>query len=238
MKKRNILTLTTILSLAFIGCGSDGDTNPFEDKVTFKSAGTYNLMDYLVGDPTKSYNYVVKDYEDEKGDKKYPEPDESDLTTTYTLNGQTVNVFEDNSLDRTLTPSTDRITYVDVDDENITKQQSKFANIGDQILNFAYTQNNIKSNISCRVKQHFDAKKIRGKSYSDILEITCQYKADFQGTVNSQAITTSLTGSDTSLYAKSIGLISTKDESCTETTLNNNKTKLCEKQLIDISTIN
>ncbi len=239
MIKKNILTVTTILSLALIGCGSDDTTDPFEDKVTFKSAGAYNMMDYIAGETTKSYNYVVKDYEDEKGDKKYPDPQESDSTTIYTLNGQTVNVIEDSFLDRTLTPSTDRITFVDVaDDGNTTMLQSKFADKGDQILNFAQTQDNIKNNIVCKVTQHLDTKEVRGKSYSDVLEVTCQYKVEFQGTGNTQGINKIMTGNDTSFYAKLIGLISSKNESCTETIVNNNKTKQCEKQLLDISTIN
>ncbi len=238
--KKNILALAFVGSLAMImiGCGGDDDKKKevkIEDVVlNYKSEGKYDLSEYIAPEQNQTNNYVKKTYTNNKGEKKYSAaPEEADISYSYEVNSSTVTETE--------TPGGDITTYTFLSDRINDGNVSivRYANIGDNVAKIIATFHeesiDFNSTLLCKVNKHYASKKVRSTTYEDVLEVTCY------GDTKSDSKFFDFVSSDYSVdyFAYGKGLIENTEETCSTTTVNkSNITKECEKETMEITTIN
>ncbi len=236
--KKNILALAFVGSLAMVMVGCGGDDKKKEVKIEdvvleYKSEGAYDLSKYIAPAQNQINNYMKKIYTNDKGEKKYSaEPEETDISYSYEVNGTTVTETE--------TPGNDITTYSFLSDRinNDNIEIVRYANIGDNVAKIITTlsKDNIDFNSTqlCKINKHHASKKVRSTTYEDVLEVTChgdtKSNSDFFGFVSSDY--------SVDYFAYEKGLIESNEETCSTTTVKNNITKECEKETMEITTIN
>ncbi len=238
-----------VLGLSFVaaallttGCGGDGDKSVNLNDVTvkYKTAGTYDLSQYIVPNAAQTSNYVEESFTNNKGKKEYKQvADETTYTATrFDINGSTIKEYDKaNELDVTDIILADKINII-IDSEDTTSI-ARFADNGDYVAKTTDNQGNSHHTLVCKVTKKLATKSVNGQEYSDVLEMSCTYKGDGSTMVNSQQLTSTTDGTILNYFAKDTGLISLVDESCTKTKLKDKViTHECTKETQSITTIN
>ncbi len=244
--KKNILALAFVGSLAMVMVGCGGDDKKKEVKIEdvvleYKSEGAYDLSKYIAPAQSQVNNYVKKSYTNNKGERKYsPTPDsEEDVSYTYDVNSTGVTEIESLYNDKTTYNFLDdRIDSTDSNDSAFSGGIVRYADAGDNIFKVIASQSkdgiNFDITYLCKVNKYLSSRKVRNTIYDDVLEITCTGSTEADSTVFT------LTSKDysTSYFSYEVGLIEEIEETCDTTTVKNNITKECEKETMEITTIN
>ena len=247
MKFNLKIVCVSLVLIAFIGCGSDSKKEILlkDVVVEFKTAGDYDLSLYS---PTSNMlnSYLSEDFIDKKGGKKYSStPTETHTYTERTeVNGTISKDYTDGVLDTTRTILSDRMQELDAEDNEVT-DLVRFGNKGDSInkklINSTEAGITLDIVIVCKIDSHLDSKEVNGKSYSDVLKITCQSESLSSGANNGITFSTTSDGTIQSFIAKGVGSIYSTSEFCEESALiqssgSKTTTKSCEKEITEIQT--
>ncbi len=244
--KKNILALAFVGSLAMvmIGCGGDDDKKEvkIEDvELVYKTLGTYDLKEYQTPVSNQINNYEEKTYKNNKGKKSYPaEPVKTDNHIyKYEVNATAVKEIINSTLDSTYIYNNDRITILYADD-NTSEDFVRFVEKGDYIYKKVFEGKNngldVEISMLCKVDSHINTMDVNGDTYNDIIKISCINKGSAIGKVNGDDYSNKANGTSVVYIAKDIGEISSADEDCETTKLNDIVTSSsCEKEIIEIT---
>lgn len=244
--KRSILTLAFVGSLAMvmIGCGGDDDKKEIniEDVVLdYGVTGTYDLSKYIVPTQNQINNYVEKTYINDKGERKYNvTPDkEIDVSYSYEVNSTAITEIESLDNDKIIYSLLDnKINLTDFNNTAFNTGVVRHADVGDNIYKViaTFSEDGISFNATelCKINKHYDSKEVRNQTYNNVLEVTCTGSAE----ADSSIFTLTSKDYSTSYFSYGDGLIESNEETCDTTMVNNNTTKECEKETLEIATIN
>ncbi len=240
--KKDIL-VASLLTFTLIGCGGGGSSDSNKD-VEFKTSGKYDLKEYIFPDKNQTNMYVEKTYINSDGKKEFND-DNLDSTeyppTDFIHEGTIVKEYADHDLDTMYQVLNDRIKMTDVNDDiNVTFDVARFADIGDYILNqsksFSSNGSDVNMTRVCKLDDYIASKEINNKTYSNILEISCESTIKAHGVINQSNVTIETTEESSNYFAKGVGPIKMESESCETTTIDSNKpTSECEKTVTEIT---
>ena len=236
------VTLASISAAAVIlsGCGGGGSDKgvSFDAQVNYKTSGTYDVSKYLAPSANAINVYQEDLYTNKDGKKSFKgDPERSTYTEKYDVNGTKIVVKNGrDEVDTVYEIKADRIT--EVDDES-TLEIARFAEPGDYLI--VKTKETKEDNIpvtvrlACKVSGHMDNKKVGDSDYSDVLKVTCEEKSTGSNDAQSFSLSYQHDSSDTTYFAKGIGMIYSESEGCEDiaTTINGNTTHnaTCTKEI-------
>ena len=244
--KKMILGVSLVSALVLVaGCGDSGDDKVAFDAVNveYKSAGTYDLSQYLVPAQNQISNYVENEYTNNSGKRDYSNtPDEdspSYSTSQYDINGTTIEETTDGALETTFNILADKVVGTDADDNSV-ESYVRYADKGNYVFKKKGLDEDLGSlELVCKLANHHDSKEVSGKTYNDIIEFSCTIDSYDSATVGGSKIEVIGDGTSVRLFAKDKGLISTVTDICAQTKADGTKTKsVCIKSTEDITTIN
>ena len=241
MKKMILgLSLSTVLVL-MSGCGDSSDKVDIDAvTVTYKNAATYDLSEYILATQSQTNNYVSKEFTNTSGKKDYKNtPDEEIYSITrFEVNQSIVKEYNaDNFLQTTNTILSDRIKTVDTDSEEILI--ARFADKDDYIIKSVTTDaDNTTTKIACKINKHLNTKAVNNKTYTDILEMSCDVTFSETTTAGGDTVSSTADGIIIIYFAKDNGPISSMIEACTKTSIGDKIVKnSCTKTTEDITNI-
>ena len=244
--KKMILGVSLVSALVLMtACGDSGDSKvAFDDvKIEYKNEGTYDLSQYLVPAQNQISNYVENVYTNQSGKRDYSNtPDEGSPSyskSQFNINGTTIEVTTDGTLDTTFNILADKINSTDADDNSV-ESYVRYTDKGNYILKKQGPDGdsgNLK--LVCKLANHHNSKKVSGTTYNDIIELSCTIDAYDSGTVGGSKVEVIGSGTSVLYFAKNKGSISTVTDICVESKTDGTKTKaICSKTTEEITTIN
>jgi hypothetical protein len=245
--KKNLLAFSITALMMISGCGGGGDDDSISldaAEVLYKSAGMYDLSDYIVPKEKSINIYEEATYVNNDGKKRFSDqPDERrTYTEKYDINDTKIIVRNSQDLiEEVYQIESDRIEIFN-DTNKLEEKFARYADDGDYVL--AKSENVEISNIptviktACKVISHYQTKKFDDIEYSNVVKAEC--KAEQRGETQSDTFSVSYFGevSDLIYFAKGIGLVYDETISCSElkTTLNgqSNIQSTCEKTVTNL----
>ncbi len=243
MKK---MILGTSLALALLsGCGSNKESKvAFADvKIEYKTAGAYNLSNYLLPKQNQISNYVENQYTNNTGKRDYSKTADdgspSYTSSQFDVNNTTIKESIAGALETTSTILADKITSKDTADGRV-ENYVLFADKGDYISKSKGAVEDLGSmELVCKLANHYDNKTVSGTAYDDVIEVACTVDSYDSATVGGSKIEVIGEGTNRKLFAKNKGLISDVIDFCIQTKADGTKTKAsCVKTTQEITTIN
>jgi len=234
--------LSLLVSALFIGCGGSGNDNKtdLDATVAFKSAGTYDLKEYLTPSVNSINIYDEQTFTNKDGKKRFnDDPEKSTYTEKYDINASGVTVYDgqDNVEERYIIRQ-DRILSLD-ENGDPQREISRYADVGDYVLSTTVTDSDgpapVTHKMVCRVTNHLSDKMVGNVTYNDVLEVSCIGKGAGKSEGSNLSIVIEDESTNTNFFAKDIGMISSESISCdqVETVLNGESTKqgTCTKEV-------
>ncbi len=129
-----LASMTFSLVLLSSGCGGGGSSSSTTGSLDFKTSATYDLSQYIVPTQNQVSTFLERTYTDDSGNKTYGSipTQESDTTQEYRVDNNSVETYENGSLDTTYTITQTAITQTAAD---YVAEIVRYADMNDPIAN-------------------------------------------------------------------------------------------------------
>ena len=218
MKNRTVLALI-IPTLAACGGGSSGNNNPNGVNSAQQSSGSIDLSKYVFPTTSKTMSY---DYYEYDANDLLSNAIEADLTDTYTVTGNKIEILDKEGDIETITITTNNIESAL---ENASSTVNRFTNIGRQFdINYNGGPSSPKDfTIECTIVKSFasfsmmsDKAEVSYPTYNNVIQENC-ISTYSTNTPSGNIVSTDVR---TTYYAEGVGEIGNVDYDCDKRTGN------------------
>ncbi len=236
-----LIVASVATTLLLSGCGGGGSDKgvSFDAQVAYKTSGSYDFRQYLVPVVNSINVYQKDEYENKDGKKRFKgDPERSTYTEKYDINDTKITVKDGrDQIDSVVEIKPDRI--IEHEDDNMSFEVARFVEPGDYLLVTTKQTTEegfpVNTRLACKVAGHENSKKVGNVDYADVLKVTCEDQSEGSNKTESFTVKFKSDGSETSYFAKGIGMIYSESVRCTEvtTTLNGQESTnaTCEKEI-------